>query len=75
MTNKPDRLSQNKMIAKHLKAGGSISPLRALEMFSCMRLASRIYDLSNPPYSMSIKSELIHEGNYKFAKYTLNKRK
>jgi len=65
--------SQNKKIARHLKEGKSISPLRALEMFGCFRLASRIFDISNPPFNLNIKSEMVHEGSYKFARYKLIK--
>ncbi len=76
MESKPkDRESQNKRIAAHLKAGGSISPLRALEMFGTLRLSARCFDLQRPPYNLNIKSELIHEGRYKFARYTLNRKK
>lgn len=37
--------SQNKMIAKWLKSGHSITQMEALKMFGCFRLASRITDL------------------------------
>lgn len=67
--------SQNKRIAKHLKSGKSISPLRALELFGCFRLASRIFDIQRPPYNLNITSELIHEGSYKFARYSIVKPK
>ena len=37
--------SQNNRIAEHLHKGLSITSLEALQMFGCMRLASRIHDL------------------------------
>ncbi len=37
--------AQNKRILKHLKKGLSITPLSALRLFGCMRLAARIYEL------------------------------
>jgi len=43
--NKKESLSQCNMIADWLKMGYSITSLDALEMFGCMRLASRICDL------------------------------
>lgn len=37
--------SQNKRIAEWLKAGNSLTQMDALNMFQCLRLASRITDL------------------------------
>lgn len=37
--------SQNSRIAEHLHKGLSITSLEALNLFGCMRLASRIHDL------------------------------
>ena len=37
--------SQRKKIADHLRAGGRLTPLDALRMFGCNRLAARINDL------------------------------
>lgn len=38
-------LSQADQILEHLKAGNRITPLDALNMFQCLRLGGRIYDL------------------------------
>lgn len=38
-------MSQNEMILKHMKSGW-ITPKEALDMYGCMRLASRIGELS-----------------------------
>ena len=43
--NKRQSMTQNKMIAEYLERGYSITSLEALQMFGCMRLASRICDL------------------------------
>lgn len=43
--NKRQSLTQNNMIAAYLERGFSITSLEALQMFGCMRLASRICDL------------------------------
>lgn len=75
MTNKPDRLSQNKAIAKHLKSGKSLSPLRALALFSTLRLAARCFDLKRPPYNLNIVSELVNEYPVRFSRYYIPKPK
>lgn len=43
MNNKPN--AQTKLIEKHLKNGKSITPIEALNLFGCLRLAARIADL------------------------------
>lgn len=37
--------AQTKLIEKHLKNGKSITPIEALNLFGCFRLADRIADL------------------------------
>lgn len=37
--------SQNAAILQHLQDGLHLTPLRALELFGCLRLSARIYDL------------------------------
>ena len=37
--------TQNNAILKHLKRGKSLTPLDALALCGCMRLAARIHDL------------------------------
>jgi len=61
--------SQNAILRKHLKSGKSIAPLQALNNFGIYRLAARIGELRND--GMNIKTEMIHLGNVKFAKYYL----
>lgn len=43
MNTKPN--AQTKLIEKHLKNGKSITPIEALNLFGCFRLAARIADL------------------------------
>ena len=43
MNTKPN--AQTKLIEKHLKKGKSITPIEALNLFGCFRLAARIADL------------------------------
>jgi hypothetical protein len=39
--------TQLKEILSYMKLGNSITPMDALQMFGCMRLGARIYDLRN----------------------------
>lgn len=43
MNTKPN--AQMKLIENHLKKGKSITPIEALNLFGCFRLAARIADL------------------------------
>jgi hypothetical protein len=49
--------SQNKLLLQYMKNGNDITPLKALKMFGCMRLASRIYDLKSAGWN--IKSDFV----------------
>lgn len=53
------KTSQKQKILKHLSSGKSLSPLQALGLFGCYRLASRIYDLKRTghPIETIIKSD------------------
>lgn len=44
--------TQNDMILRHLRAFGSISPREALELYGCMRLGARIYDLKRQGFDI-----------------------
>ena len=52
-------MSQNQKILKHLRSGKSLSPLQALGLFGCYRLAGRIYDLKRAGHQIEtiIKSD------------------
>lgn len=39
--------AQNQMIINYLKTGKILTPLEALDMFGCLRLSARIYDLKD----------------------------
>ena len=43
--NKESSNSQNRVLLQHLKMGGTITALEAVNLYGCMRLASRICDL------------------------------
>lgn len=53
------KMSQSQKILKHLSSGRSLSPLQALGLFGCYRLAGRIYDLKRAGHQIEtiIKSD------------------
>ena len=53
------KMSQSQKILKHLSSGRSLSPLQALGLFGCYRLASRIHDLKRTghPIETIIKND------------------
>lgn len=64
------RPSQAQQILDYMQSGESISPIQALDMFGCFRLASRILELRNMGHK--IKSDLYtNQFGKTFAKYTL----
>jgi hypothetical protein len=44
--------TQNDMILRHLRAFGSISPREAFDLYGCMRLGARIYDLKRQGFAI-----------------------
>ena len=61
---RPD--SQSARILAHLKAGRRLTPLGALELCGCFRLAARIHDLRLDGYKITMRK---HAAGY--AVYTL----
>ena len=59
--------SQSKMIKEFLLNGGRLTQLKALKLFGCMRLASRINDLRNE--GMDIITKMEKRGKKRFAVY------
>ena len=45
--------SQNKQILNYLKRGHRMTPMDALELFGCFRLAARVYDLRQEGHNIS----------------------
>lgn len=63
--------TQNEMIADHLIAGNSITQLEALELYGCLRLSGRIWDLKHE--GMPIRTDMIKVGKRKrVARYVLD---
>ena len=57
------------MIKAHLDKGNSITPIEALNMFHCFRLASRMHELKESGYPFM--KEMVTVGNGKrVAEYT-----
>ncbi len=49
--------TQNDMILRHLRAFGSISPKEALELYGCMRLGARIFELKRQGFAIQTGKE------------------
>jgi len=62
-------MSQNQQILKHLKSGKTLTPLQALGLFDCMRLAARIEEIRDMGYAIHT-IPVIH-GNKRYAQYKL----
>ena len=64
--------SQQRMVARHLQEGKSITPLEALTMYGAFRLSAIIFDLRNEE-GMDIRTDMVtdDEGR-RYAKYSLN---
>ena len=65
-------MSQNNDILRHLKTGNSITPIDALNLFGCFRLAARIYELRTQGHLIDTVD--VRSGNKIFAAYKLNDR-
>src|SRR5687768_10388654 len=47
-----DVATQTDQILKHLKNGGTLTPLEALDKFGCFRLGARIFDLKQEGHAI-----------------------
>jgi hypothetical protein len=61
--------SQKSAIRNFLLTGCSLTPALARRYFSCDRLAARIQNLRDEGYK--IKTEMVHEENARYAKYSI----
>ena len=61
--------SQNQQIKAHLESGQSITGYEALELYGCIRLASRIYDIKSSGYAINKDMIELYDGKY-VASYT-----
>lgn len=63
--------SQNARILAYMQEGGKITSLKALNLFGCMRLASRIHDLIERGYSIHKERIQVESGKY-VTEYSIN---
>ena len=61
-------MSHNQQIIKHLKKK-SITPMEALQLYGCFRLAARINDLRKAGHK--IETILMQDADRRYAKYKL----
>ena len=61
--------SQNELIRQHLESGKTITPMKALHLFHCLRLAARVRDLKES--GLAIRSQIIEQNGKHFAEYSL----
>ena len=71
-TPRSNRDSQKMAILDYLKAGNRITPLEALDLFKCMRLGGRIYDIKQDGFTIEKKMIKVGSGKY-VAEYMLAK--
>ena len=62
-------MSQNTEILSHLQSGQTLTPLEALQLFGCFRLAARIYNLRDDGHDVSV--ELVNVRGKQVAKYSM----
>ena len=62
-------MSQCDRILIHLQSGKTINPLQALNLYDCLRLSARIYDLKKAGFD--IDSRLVHENGVQYAEYSM----
>ena len=61
-------MSQNTQILKYLRPPGrTLTPLKALQLFGCLRLSARIHNLRNEGHPIQMKYET--KGAKTYAKY------
>jgi hypothetical protein len=63
--------SQSQKILNYLQTGKTLSPLQALQLFNCMRLASRINDLRKDGHEVT--TDIVYQDDKRWANYRLMK--
>jgi hypothetical protein len=64
------REPQTRKILNYLQSGNTITALKALSLFSCMRLAARIYDIGRLGYV--VRREKVSRGDKWYMEYSIN---
>lgn len=65
-------MTHNQQILEYLKKGATISPLAALNMFGCFRLAARIHDLRKAGHNIRT-IRITRSNGTRFCIYVLEK--
>lgn len=63
---------QNLQIFRYLMAGGTLTPLEALNRFQCFSLAQRIHNINEAISPYRVTSEPCKVGDKKVAKYSID---
>uniref|UniRef100_A0A6M3LS25 Putative DNA binding, helix-turn-helix domain containing protein n=1 Tax=viral metagenome TaxID=1070528 RepID=A0A6M3LS25_9ZZZZ len=63
-------MSQRDDILTHLRSGRSLTQLEALDLYGCLRLGARIYDLKREGYDIEAENIEVSNGKH-VARYTL----
>jgi len=64
-------MSQNQQILAALQSGMKITPMTALRLYGCFRLAARILDLRNDGHDIKTDMVWIKKGEKRVARYSL----
>jgi hypothetical protein len=64
------QMTQETAILEYLKQGNTLTPLEALEKFSCFRLGARCWNLKRKGHN--IKSKTVHDGKKHYSQYWLD---
>ena len=62
-------MTQTKEIQAHLEAGLTLTPIQALDLYGCFRLAARILDLREA--GLDVKMKMIFNNGKRYAEYSL----
>jgi hypothetical protein len=69
------KYTQQTQIIDYLKTGKTLSPLECLDMFGCMKLATRIGELKKQGFNIGSEWRQDFNTNKKWKEYYLNEHK
>lgn len=62
-------IAQTEKILNYLRGGGSLTGLEALQLFGCMRLGARVWDLKRRGYNIESRMEVHKNENGEYKSY------
>ncbi|PIT43804.1 hypothetical protein BHC46_12435 [Snodgrassella alvi] len=65
------KAAQTIQILEYMRAGNSITPIEALQLFGCMRLGARIYDLKQDGHVINTLMVKDEKSGVRYARYSL----